>query len=168
VTVLTQPTAASGCAALTAALCGAAVALMPRRAPAGSGASGVLTRAITAAGLLLAASGFGALYLAGTASVPGRMLTLLCVPLAGGLGAALTSSLRETGVAGVMAGVVILLAGVVAGYLAAGSMQLHALAGAPAVQAVHGDLATAAGRWALVAAAATALVGLALAGPRLR
>ncbi len=168
VTALTPPAAQSGCAALAAALCGAALALLPKHA-AGSGPA---SRAITAAGLCLAAAGFGLLYLAGgylagTQALPGRMVTVLCVPLAAGLGAALTSSLRATGAAGAMAGVVLLLAGVVAGSLAAGSMQLNALTAAQSGQALRDAPATAAGRWSLVAAAVIAAVALALAGTAL-
>jgi hypothetical protein len=50
-----------------------------------------------------------------------------------GLAAALTASLRAAGPAGALAGVVLLLAGLVAGYLAAGAVQLHALTGATTV-----------------------------------
>jgi hypothetical protein len=179
VTALTQPTAATGYAAAAAALCGAALALLPRSARPGSGtaaaagtwqATGVLGRAVTAGGLLLAATGFAAWYLAGPAryqagpaGLHGHLLTLVCVPLAGGLGAALTSSLRVTGAAGAMAGVVILLAGVVVGHLAAGSAQLHALVTLRTAQGADGALAAMAGRWALVAAGVTAAVALMLA-----
>jgi hypothetical protein len=147
VTALAQPTAESGCAVLAAALGGAALALMARPES---------RKTITSAGLLLAAAGFGAMYL-----TEGRnSAALLC---AAGLAAALTSSLRATGAAGAMAGVVILLAGVVAGDLAAGSVQLRALTGAPSAQAIPGALAAATGRWLIIAAAVTAIVGLALA-----
>jgi hypothetical protein len=178
VTALTPPTAATGYAAAAVALCGAALALLPRCARPGSGtaeaagawqATGVLGRAVTAGGLLLAAAGFAAWYLAGPAryqagpaGLHGHLLTLVCVPLAGGLGAALTSSLRVTGAAGAMAGVVILLAGVVVGNLAAGSAQLHALVTVRTAQGVDGALAAMAGRWALVAAGVTAAVALML------
>ena len=164
VTALTPPALPAGGAALAAALGGAVLALLPRY-PAGR--SVVLIRAITAAGLGLAASGFAVLYLAGAGNPQGRMLLLVCVPLAGGLGAALTSSLRAAGAAGAMTGVVILLAGVVAGYLAAGSIQLNELTGARTGQAVHRAFVVAAGRWALLAAAVTAVIALALAGPGL-
>jgi hypothetical protein len=143
VTALAQPTAESGYAVLAAALGGAAIALMSKR------------KAVTSAGLLLAAAGFGAMYL-----TEGRnSAALLC---AAGLAAALTSSLRATGAAGAMAGVVILLAGVVAGDLAVGSVQLRALTGAPSAPAMPGALAAATGRWLIIAAAVTAVVGLAL------
>ena len=164
VTALTPPAVPAGGAALAAALGGAVSALLPRY-PAGG--SVVMIRAITAAGLGLAASGFAVLYLAGAGNPQGRIMLLVCVPLAGGLGAALTSSLRAAGAAGAMAGVVILLAGVVAGYLAAGSIQLNALTGAQTGQAVQHAFVAAAGRWALVAASVTAVVAVALAGPGL-
>ena len=60
-------------------------------------------------------------------------------------------SLRATGVAGSLAGVVILMVSLVAGYLAAGAMQLRALTGTRTVPTVHGALVTTAGHWALVA-----------------
>lgn len=165
VTALVQPTVASGCATLASALCGTGLALLPRPVRGGSRS---LSRAVTAAGLFLAAAGFGAAYLAGAPSLHGRLLTLLCVPLAGGLSAALASSLRATGAAGAMAGVVILLVGVVAGYLAAGALQLQALAGDRTGAAIHNALVLAAGRWSLLAAAVTAIVALALAGTAAR
>lgn len=169
VTALAQPTMTSGCAALAAALCGATLALLPRQAPGGDPSGcGARHRAITAGGLSLAAAGFAAFYLAGPGNVPSRMLTVLCLPLAGGLAAALTSSLRTTGAAGAMAGVVLLLAGVVVGTLAAGAIQLRALLGARTAPAVHGAMVTAAGRWALVAAAVTAAVALAMAVTTIR
>jgi len=156
----TQATAGTGGAALAAALCGAALAVATRRPHA---------RAMTAIGLSVAALGLGALDLAGLAAPSGRLLTGLCVPLAGSLAAALTASLRATGAVGALAGVVILVAGLVAGYLAAGAVQLRALTSARTVPAVHAALVTAAGQWALVAAAITGAVALALActpGPR--
>jgi hypothetical protein len=153
-TAPTQPTAETGGAALVAALCGAALAGATRRPHA---------RATTAIGLSLAAVGLAALDLAGLAAPSGRLLAVLCVPLAGGLAAALTASLRATGAAGALAGVVILMAGLVAGYLAAGAVQLRALTGVRTVPAVHAALATAAGHWALDAAAITGVVALALA-----
>jgi len=165
VTALTQPTVKAGCLALAAALCGAALALLPKGRTTG------LTRAIAVAGLFATAAGFGALYLAGPGNVPGRLLTVMSVSVAGGLAAALTSSLRATGAAGAMAGVAILLAGAVVGHLAAGAVQLRA----QAPQASRGALVTVTGRWALLAAVATAAVALAMAiagirrpGPRAR
>jgi hypothetical protein len=70
-----------------------------------------------------------------------------------------------------MAGVAILLAGAVVGYLAAGAVQLRA----QAPQASRGALLTVTGRWALLAGVVTAAVALAMAiagirrqGPRAR
>jgi len=157
VTALTQPTefgSESGGVALAAALCGAILALMTKNGH---------VRAVTAVGLFLAAAGFAALYLAGPENPHSRMLAMLCVPLVGGLSAALAAGLRATGAAGAMASVVMLLAGVVAGYLAAGAVQLRALADARTAQAVRGALVTAAGHWALVAAAVSAAAALAMA-----
>jgi hypothetical protein len=55
------------------------------------------------------------------------------------------------------------VAGLVAGYLAAGAVQLRALTSARTGPAVHAALVTAAGHWALVTAAITGAVALALA-----
>lgn len=157
VVALTQPTVKAGCLALAAALCGAASALLP------GGRNGSLTRTITVAGLFATAAGFSALYLAGPGHVPGRLLTVLSVSVVAGLTAALTSALRATGAAGAMAGVAILLAGAMVGYLAAGAVQFRALATAWAPLASRGALVTVTGRWALLAAAVTAAVALAMA-----
>ena len=148
-TAPTQSTAVSGGIVLAAALCGAALALLARQPHA---------RALTAAGLFLAAAGFAALDLAGLAAPSGRMLMLLSVPLAGGMAVALAASLRTVGPPGALAGTVLLLAGLVAGYLAAGAVQLRALTGATTVPAAHAALATAAGHWALTAAAVAGAV----------
>ena len=118
---------------------------------------------MTAVGLLLAAVGLAALDLAGLPAPSGRLLAVLCVPLAGGLAAALTASLRAVGAAGALAGLVILLAGLVAGDLAAGAVQLRALTSATPIPAEHVALVTATGHWALIAAAVTGTVALALA-----
>ena len=152
-TAPTQPVTPPGVAVLAAALGGAALAVLTRQPHA---------RSLTAGGLFLAALGLGALDLAGLAAPSDRMLTVLCVPVAGGLAAALTASLRPATPVGALAGVVILLAGLVAGYLAAGAVQLRALTGARSLTAAHAALATAAGHWALVAAAVTGAVALAL------
>ena len=64
--------------------------------------------------------------LAGLAAPSGRMLMLLCAPVAAGLAVALTASLRTAGPAGALAGLVLLLAGLVGGYLAAGAVQRRA------------------------------------------
>ena len=76
---------------------------------------------------------------------------------------ALAASLRAAGPAGALAGLVLLLASLVGGYLAAGAVQLRALSGATTVPAAHAALATAAGRWTLTAAALAGAVALALA-----
>jgi len=152
-TASTQSTPETGGAVLAAALCGAGLALLPKRPH---------PRALTATGLVLAAVGLTALDLAGLAAPSGRMLMLLCAPVAVGLAAALTASLRAAGPAGALAGVVLLLAGLVAGYLAAGAVQLHALTGATTAAAAHAALATAAGHWTLTAAALAGAVALPL------
>jgi hypothetical protein len=153
-TAPTQSTAETGGAVLAAALCGAGLALLPKRPH---------PRALTAAGLVLAAAGLAALDLAGLAAPSGRMLMLLCAPVAAGLAVALAASLRAAGPPGALAGLVLLLAGLVAGYLAAGAVQLSALTGANTVPAAHAALATAAGHWALTAATVAGVVALALA-----
>jgi hypothetical protein len=153
-----------GCAVAVAALCGAALALARRGADAGSVRAGTtFTRMATAAGLGVAAAAFGAVSVAGPAVTDARVLALLCVPLIGGLAAALTAALRGAGPGGALCGVVLLLAGVAGGYLAAGAVQMQALSGARTSAAVHAALLTATTRWALIAAAVTAAVALALA-----
>jgi hypothetical protein len=152
-TASTQSTAETGGALLAAALCGAGVALLPKRPH---------PRALTVTGLVLAAAGLTALDLAGLAALSGRMLMLLCAPVAAGLAAALIASLRAVGPARALGGVVLLLAGLVAGYLAAGAVQLRALTGATTVPAAHAALATAAGHWTLTAAGLAGGVALAL------
>jgi hypothetical protein len=90
-TASTQSTAETGGALLAAALCGAGVALLPKRPH---------PRALTVTGLVLAAAGLTALDLAELAALSGRMLMLLCAPVAAGLAAALIASLRAVGPAG--------------------------------------------------------------------
>ena len=160
VTVLSPPGAEAGVAVLAGALAGAALAMATRR-----------VRAVTATGLFLAAAGYAALYLAGPgtplrlpaalaggwAAPHSHVLTVICVPLAGGLAAALTAALRGTrgaasGTAGAMAGAVLLLTGLVAGFLAAGAMQVRALTGVRSAPGVQHALISAAGRWVVVAA----------------
>ena len=111
----------------------------------------------------LAGIDLAGLYLPELAAVPGPLVAVLCVPVAGGLAAALTAAFRTAGAAGTLAGVVILLAGVVVGYLAAGAVQLHAIAGAVTAPAARAALAAAAGHWALVAAVVTGAVAVAMA-----
>ena len=129
----------------------------------GPAAEAAAPRALTAAGLVLAAAGLVALDLAGLGAPSGRMLMLLCAPVAAGLAVALTASLRAAGPPGALAGLILLLAGLVAGYLAAGAVQLRVLTGATTLPAAHAALATAAGHWTLTAAALAGAVALALA-----
>src|SRR6185437_6156091 len=92
--------------------------------------------------------GLVALDLAGLAAPSGRML--LCAPVAAGLALAASlraaTSLRAADPAGALAGLILLLVGLVGGYLAAGAVQLRALTGATTVPAAHAALATAATR----------------------
>jgi hypothetical protein len=154
VTALTHSTVHSGVAVLVAALGGAGLAMATRQPRA---------RAVTATGLAVAAAGLACLELAGLAAASGHLVAVLCVPVAGGLAAALTAALRTSGATGALAGVVILLAGLVAGYLAAGAVQLHAIAGAVTPPAARAALAAAAGHWALIAAVVTGAVAMAMA-----
>jgi hypothetical protein len=149
-----QPGWEAGGAALAAAVCAAALGLTR---PAAS------TRTATAAGLFAAAAAFAAASLAGSAVAGVGVLALLCVPLAGGLAAALAAAVRGAGTGGAMCGVVLLLAGVVGGYLAAGAVQLQALQDARTTVAVHTGLVTTTTRWALLAAVVTAAVALVMA-----
>jgi hypothetical protein len=149
-----QPGWEAGATALAAAACAAALALTrpARSAP-----------TATAAGLFVAAAAFAAVSLAGSAVADRGVLALLCLPLAGGLTAALAAAVRGAGTGGAMCGVVLLLAGVVSGYLAAGAMQLQALQAARTAAAVHSALVTTTARWALLAAVVTAAVALVMA-----
>lgn len=161
VTALTppgQPGWPVGGASLAAAICGAALALTRRPA-----------RAATAIGLAVAAAAFAAVFLAGSRITHPDVLALVCVPLAGGLAAALAAAFRGAGTGGAVCGVTLLLAGVVAGYLAAGAVRLQALAGARTAAAAHAALAATTSRWAFLAAAVTATVALVMAvGPARR
>jgi hypothetical protein len=148
----------AGFAAIAAAACGAALALTRRE-----------TRAAVATGLFLAAAAFGAAGLAGPEVTQAPVLALLCAPLVGGLAAALAGALRGVGTGGAVCGVVLLLAGVVGGHLAAGAVQSQALQDARTAAAVHAALVSTAARWALIAAVVTATAALAAAlGPQLR
>lgn len=118
---------------------------------------------LIAGGLTLAAAGYGASFLTGltgltgTAGPAGQLLVV-----AGGLTMALTAALRNTGVAGTVCGIVLMLAGVLAGYLADGAIELHAVAAADGgAVTVHGALLTAAARWDIVAATIAAAVAIA-------
>jgi len=149
-----QPGWQAGGAALAGAVCGAALALTR---PAGS------ARIATAAGLAVAAAAFAAASLAGSAVTRPGVLALLCVPLAGGLGAALAAAVRGAGTGGAVCGVVLLLAGVVAGYQAAGAVRYQTLQAARTAAAVHAALVTTTTRWALLAAVVTAALALVMA-----
>ena len=149
-----QPGWEAGGAALAAAVCAAALTLTR---PATS------ARTATAAGLFVAAAAFAAASQAGPAIADAGVLALLCVPLAGGLAAALAAAVRGAGTGGAVCGVVLLLAGVVGGYLAAGAVQLQALQAARTAAAVHTALITTTARWALLAAAVTTAVALVMA-----
>lgn len=161
-TDLLRVTAHSGwmlAAALSGAvLCGAVLAVV---IPARHG------RLVIAFGLSIAAAGFAVSYLAsltsaGMTGARGQLLTAASVPLAGGLTTALAAALRRTGAAGAMCGVVLMLAGVLAGYLADGAIELQAVAADDRnAAAVRAALLTANARWNIVAATVTAAVALA-------
>ena len=154
-----QPGWEAGGAALAAAACAAALTLTR---PATS------ARTATAAGLFVAAAAFAAASQAGPAIADAGVLALLCVPLAGGLAAALAAAVRGAGTGGAVCGVVLLLAGVVGGYLAAGAVQLQALQAARTAAAVHTALITTTARWALLAAVVTTAVALVMAAASAR
>lgn len=124
---------------------------------------------LIACGLSLAAVGYGASFvtgpagpanlasLAGLAGPAGQLFVLAC-----GLTMALTAALRNTGVAGAVCGIVLMLAGVVAGYLADGAIELRAVAAADrGAVTVHGALLTADARWDIIAATIAAAVAIA-------
>jgi hypothetical protein len=146
--VLTEPELC-GIAVCGAGLCGAAVAIvLPVR----------WVRLVTGTGLLVAAAGFGAAYATGPRS---QLLAVVSMPVAGGLAAALAAGLRATGASGAMCGGVLMVAGVLAGYLADGAIELRAVDGADgSAAAVHAALLTADLRWNVAAAAVAGLTGL--------
>jgi hypothetical protein len=152
-------------------------------------------RVVAGCGLLVAAAGFTGGYLTGPRS---GLLCVVCVPVAGGLAAALTAGLtgltagptgglavglrasgapgapglsgaaRSTGVPGALCGVVLLLTGALAGYLADGAIELRALgdAGTAQASAVQAALTTADLRWNIAAAAVAAAGALAILARR--
>ena len=125
-----------------AAAAGAATALALRQRP----------RAVVLAGLAVAAEGLVAAYVAGPFA-SGPVLAGVCLPLAAGLTAAITAALSGATAASALSGVSLLLAGLMTGYLAAGSVQVRMvlrLAAAP--PAARGALAGAAGLWELAGA----------------
>jgi hypothetical protein len=175
----------TGLVAAAAAVCGAALALARRRPgrpggdlppggrarSAGRRPGGDEGRMATVAGLSAAAVAYGAVYLAGPAASRAGVLALLCVPLVGGLAAALAAAWRNAGTGGAVCGVVLLLTGVVGGYLAVAAVQLQAAGAhaAPAAAAAHAALLATQGDWALIAAGVTGALALGLArGPARR
>jgi hypothetical protein len=155
-----QPGWEAGGAALAAAAGGAVLALTRRPAQA---------RTASAAGLFVAAAAFAAASQGVPAVTHAGVLALLCVPLAGGLGAAVAATMRGTGTGAAMLGIVLLLTGMVAGYLAASAVQFQALQHAQTATAVRTALVATSSRWALLAAGVTAAVALVIAvapGPR--
>lgn len=150
----------AGGAALAAAAGGAVLALTRRPAQA---------RTVSAAGLFVAAAALAAASQGAPPVTHAGVLALLSVPLAGGLGAALAAPMRGTGTGAAMLGIVLLLTGVVAGYLAAGAVQFQALQHAQTAAAVRTALVATSARWALLAAGVAAAVALVIAvapGPR--
>jgi len=120
-----------------AALCGAVIAVTAN------------ARVMMACGLSVAAAGFAV-----AAVHPGGVnLMLICVPVAGGLAAAMAAGLRGTGAPGALCAVILLLAGVLAGYLADGAFELQAIVAANSTATgVRTALTTADSRWNISAA----------------
>ncbi|HEX6518412.1 MAG TPA: hypothetical protein VF070_00130 [Streptosporangiaceae bacterium] len=142
-----------------AAACGAMVAaILPAR----------WARIAISCGLALAAVGFVIGYLVsltGLSGQRGQLIAVAWAPVACGLVVALATALRRTGAAGAMCGSVLLLAGVMTGYLADGAIELQAVsADADRAAAVRGALLTADSRWNIAAAAVTAAVALGVFG----
>ncbi len=133
------------------ALAGAAIALALRHRP----------RAVVLAGLALAAEGLVAAFAAGPFA-GAAMLAGVGVPLAAGLTAAITAALLGATAAGALSGVTLLLAGLMTGYLAVGSVQvrmvLRLAAGSAAGTGARGALAGAAGRCELAGAGSVVIV----------
>jgi hypothetical protein len=146
--VLTEPELC-GLAVCTAALVGALIAIvLPAR----------WARLVTGVGLLFTAAGFAAAYATGPRS---QLLAAVSMPVAAGLSAALAAGLRSTGAPGAMCGGVLMLAGVLSGYLADGAIELRAVDGADSSAAtVHTALVGADLCWNIVAAAVTAVTAL--------
>ena len=142
--------------AALAAVCGAALALaLPARF------SGLLV----AAGCVTAGTGYligGFPARAGVlAGDHDRLLAVVCALVAGGLTAALAAAWRRLtapGLAGAVTGVTLMLAAVLAGYLADSAIELHAL-GANRAHAAAA-LRDAAGQWYLIAAMIVGCVAL--------
>jgi hypothetical protein len=131
-----------------AAASGAAIAVAARRSP----------RPVVRTGLALAAASLVAARITGPLAA-GPVLAAVSAPLAGGLAAAMTAALTAATMASALSGASLMLAGLMTGYLAAGSVQVRMVASlAPARPAVRGALTGAAGLWELAGAAAIALV----------
>jgi hypothetical protein len=130
------------------ALAGAAAALLLRRRP------GI----VVLAGLAVTAESLIAARVAGPfASVP--VLAGVSAPLAAGLAAAMTAALADASAASALSGVSLLLAGLMTGDLAAGSVQVRMvvrLAAAPS--AARSALTGAAGLWELAGAGSVVIV----------
>lgn len=116
-------------------------------------------RLMMACGLSVAAAGFAL-----AAVNPGSAhLVLICVPVAGGLAAAMTAGLHRAGAPAAMGAVVLLLAGVLAGYLADGAFELQAIvAGNRTASGIRNALTTADSRWNITAAILAGSVALVL------
>jgi hypothetical protein len=135
-------------AAAGAAASGAAIAVAARRRP----------WLVVCAGLALAAASLAAARITGPLAAS-PVLAAVAAPLAGGLAAAMTAALTVATAASALSGASLMLAGLMTGYLAAGSVQVRMVASlAPARLAVRGALTGAAGLWELAGAAAVAVV----------
>jgi hypothetical protein len=135
-------------AAMGAAAAGAAIAVAARRSP----------RPVAGAGLALAAASLAAARIAGPLAA-GPVLAAVSAPLAGGLAAAMTAALTAATLTSALSGASLMLAGLMTGYLAAGSVQVRMVASlAPARPAVGGALTGAAGLWELAGAVAVVIV----------
>ena len=131
-----------------AALAGAGTALLLRRRP------GI----VVLAGLAVTAESLIAARVAGPFA-SGPVLAGVSVPLAAGLAAAMTAALADASAASALSGVSLLLAGLMTGYLAAGSVQVRMvlrLAAAPS--AARSALTGAAGLWELAGAGSVVIV----------
>jgi hypothetical protein len=125
-------------------------------------------------GLACAAAGLVAARTLGPAA-PQQHLAVAYALLAGGLTMALTSSIAAATPAGTLAGLTLLLAGALTGYLAEAAIQIHMVssAGSSAAAVVNNALISSAGVWELTGGAvviATALailfIGRARRGPK--
>jgi len=146
-TGLLRVTPGSAALACGAVLCGAAVAaVLPARHD----------RLAVACGFSLAAAGFTVSALTGMAQFPAA-----CVLVAGGVTVALAAALRRAGVAGAICGVVLMLAGALAGFVADGAVELQAVSAADRTAAtVRAALLASDVRWSIAAAAVTGAAAL--------